>query len=168
MTMQTANIWLLNEFSKFYLRDTLSVIIDSINKDNFVVKLSEFVTANKTYAEEQIRLNNPTQADILINELNSLNYELLKSTYITLYDQVDPVILNIIPMNPIGIEYMEWLQADVNTLKRYAPDIFGGGLDANKDSTKAYIQAGLKSLSELQDDINVLKTALESITKERK
>lgn len=168
MTIQTANTWLLNEFSKFYLRDTLSVIIDSINKDNFVVKLSEFVTANKTYAEEQIILNNPTQADILINELNSLNYELLKSTYITLYDQVDPVIPNIIPMNSIGIEYMEWLQADVNTLKRYAPDIFAGGLDANKDSTKEYIQAGLKSLSELQDDINVLKTALESITKESK
>lgn len=164
MTMQTANTWLLNEFSKFYLRDTLSVIIDSINKDNFVVKLSEFVTANKTYVEEQIILNNPTQADILINELNSLNYELLKSTYITLYDQVDPVIPNIIPMNSIGIEYMEWLQADVNTLKRYAPDIFAGGLDVNKDTTKAYIQAGLKSLSELQDDINVLKTALEQIS----
>ena len=164
MSIQTANTWLLNEFSKFYLRDTLNVIIDSINKDNFVEKLSDFVTANKTFAEEQIRQNNPTeQADISINELNSLNYELLKSTYITLYDQVEP---NLIPINPIGIEYMEWLQADVNTLKRYAPDVFAGGKDANEDSTKAYIQAALKSLSELQDDVNVLKTALEAITTE--
>lgn len=166
MSIQKANTWLLNEFSKFYLRDTLNVIIDSINKDNFVEKLSDFVTANKTYAEEQIRQNNPTeQADILINELNSLNYELLKSTYITLYDQVEP---NVIPINPIGIEYMEWLQADLNTLKRYAPDIFAGGKDANQDITKTYIQAALKSLSELQDDVNVLKTALEAITTEGK
>jgi hypothetical protein len=61
---------------------------------------------------------------------------------------------------------MEWLQADLNTLKRYAPDIFAGGLDANKDTTKVKIQAALKALSELQEDVNVLKTELESINTE--
>lgn len=51
MSIQTANTWLLNEFYKFYLKDTLNVIIDSINKDNFVETLSDFVTANKTYTD---------------------------------------------------------------------------------------------------------------------
>lgn len=161
MTIQIANTWLLNEFSKFYLRDALSAIIYSINKGNFVVEISGFVTVNKSYAEEQIKLNVPgEQGDILVTQLNTLNYEMLKSTYIELYDQVLP---NILPMNPIGIEYMEWLQADVNTLKRYAPDIFAGKLDANEDSTKAYIQAALKAISEVQDDINILKTELSKI-----
>lgn len=160
MTIQTANTWLLNEFSKFYLRDALSAIIYSINKDNFVETVSDFVTANKTYAEEQIRLNNPSEADFLIGQLNALNYEMLKSTYIELYDQVLP---NILHLNPIGIEYMEWLQADVNTLKRYAPDIFNGGGDASKDDVRVNIKAALKAISELEEDINILKTELSKI-----
>jgi hypothetical protein len=84
----------------------------------------------------------------------------MKINYFNIYNQVDP---NIIPLNPVVIEYMEWLQADINTLKRYAPDIFSGKMDANQDSTKVQIQAALKSLSELQEDVNILKTELESI-----
>lgn len=166
MSKEQAKTWIVTEFAQFYLSEQISLIVDSLTEENFVSSVSDLVTANKSRVETEIRATHTEEeADIIILRLESLNYELMKMDYFNLYNQVEP---NILPMNPIGIEYMEWLQADVNTLKRYAPDIFAGGKDANEDSTKAYIQAGLKSLSELQDDINVLKTALESITKEGK
>lgn len=166
MSKEQAKTWIVTEFMQFYLNEQISLIVDSLNEQNFVSSVSDLVTANKSIAETEIRdTHTQEEADILILRLESLNYEIMKIEYFNLYNEVVP---NIIPMNPIGIEYMEWLQADVNTLKRYAPDVFSGGLDANEDSTKEYIQAGLKSLSELQDDINVLKSALESITTEGK
>jgi len=124
------------------------------------------VNANKSRVETEIRATHTQEeANIIILRLESLNYELMKMDYFNLYNQVEP---NILPINPVGIEYMEWLQADLNTLKRYAPDIFAGGLDANNDNTKVKIQASLKALLELQDDVNVLKTTLEAITTEGK
>jgi hypothetical protein len=161
MSKEQAKTWITIEFMQFYLNEEIALIADSLTEQNFVSSVSDFVTANKAIAETEIRANHTqAEADIIIERLESLNYELMKINYFNIYNQVDP---NIIPLNPVGIEYMEWLQADINTLKRYAPDIFAGGMDANENSTKERIQAGLKSLSELQEDVNVLKTSLESI-----
>ena len=166
MSKEQAKTWIVTEFAQFYLSEQISLIVDSLTEENFVSSVSDLVTANKSRVETEIRATHTEEeADIIILRLESLNYELMKMDYFNLYNQVEP---NILPINPVGIEYMEWLQADLNTLKRYAPDIFAGGLDANEDITKTYIQASLKALSELQDDINVLKTALEAITTEGK
>jgi len=161
MSKEQAKTWITIEFMQFYLNEEIALIADSLTEQNFVSSVSDFVTANKAIAETEIRANHTqAEADIIIARLESLNYELMKINYFNIYNQVDP---NIIPLNPVGIEYMEWLQADINTLKRYAPDIFSGKMDANQDSTKVQIQAALKSLSELQEDVNILKTSLESI-----
>ena len=157
-----AKAWIEIEFTPFYLRDKVYLILDSLNENNFVSSLSDFVNDNKSFAEEEIKKNHtPEEAEQLIVRLSGLNYEFMKNTYFTLYNTSTP---NILSMNTLGIEYMEWLQADVNTLKRYAPDIFAGGLDLNKDTTKLIIQAALKAISELQEDIDMLKTQLELLS----
>ena len=163
MSKEQAKTWIVTEFMQFYLNEQISLIVDSLTEENFVSSVSNLVTANKSMAETEIRATHTEEeADILILRLESLNYELMKIEYFNLYNEVVP---NILPINPIGIEYMEWLQADLNTLKRYAPDIFAGGLDANTDSTKVKIQAALDSIAEIQDDITNLKTILETINK---
>ena len=163
MSKEQAKTWIVTEFMQFYLNEQISLIVDSLTEENFVSSVSNLVTANKSMAETEIRATHTQEeADILILRLESLNYELMKIEYFNLYNEVVP---NILPINPIGIEYMEWLQADLNTLKRYAPDIFAGGLDANTDSTKVKIQAALDSIAEIQDDITNLKTILETINK---
>jgi hypothetical protein len=161
MSKEQAKTWITTQFIEFYLNEEIALIADSLTEQNFVSSVSDFVTANKAIAETEIRANHTqAEADVIIARLESLNYELMKMNYFNIYNQVDP---NELPLDPVGIEYMEWLQADINTLKRYAPDIFAGGLDANENSTKAKIQAALKAVSELQDDITTLKTSLESI-----
>jgi hypothetical protein len=161
MSKEQAKTWITIEFMQFYLNEEIALIADSLTEQNFVSSVSDFVTANKAIAETEIRANHTqAEADVIIERLESLNYELMKINYFNIYNQVVP---NILPLDPVGIEYMEWIQADINTLKRYAPDIFAGGMDANEDSTKAKIQAALKALSELQDDITTLKTILESL-----
>jgi len=166
MSKEQAKTWIVTEFAQFYLSEQISLIVDSLTEENFVSSVSDLVNANKSRVETEIRATHTQEeANIIILRLESLNYELMKIEYFNLYNQVEP---NILPINPIGIEYMEWLQADLNTLKRYAPDIFAGGLDANNDNTKVKIQASLKALLELQDDVNVLKTTLEAITTEGK
>ena len=161
MSKQQAKTWITIEFMQFYLNEEIALIADSLTEQNFVSSVSDFVTANKAIAETEIRANHTqAEADVIIERLESLNYELMKINYFNIYNQVDP---NKLPLNPVGIEYMEWLQADINTLKRYAPDIFSGGMDANQDTTKVQIQAALKALSELQEDVNILKTELESL-----
>lgn len=160
---ESAKSWLLSEFTRFYLSEKLSLVVDSLTEENFVTDLTAFVTQNKTFAEKEIRKNNPDAADMLIQELGSLNYDMLKETYFILYNQPDPVVPNIIPINPTGIEYMNWLSSDVVTLREYAPAIFAGGLDLNNDNTKKMLEAALKALSEINDDITNLKTILEEI-----
>jgi len=164
-TKETAQLWLLGEFSKFYLSDKLKLIIDSLNEENFVSELSDFVTQNKTFAEKEIQKNNPDTADVLIKELSSLNYDMLKVTYFTLYNQPEPYVPNILPINPNGIEYMNWLSSDVVTLREYAPAIFAGGMDLNSDNTQKMLTAALKALGEINDDITNLKSILEEINK---
>ena len=158
MSQEQANTWITKEFAQFYLNEQVSLIVNSLTTENFVSSLSDLVIANKDTAEAMIRANNtPEEAERLILILNSINYELLKSTYFYLYDQEVPHIL---PKNTQGIECMEWLQADVNNLKNYTPNIFAGGIDANKDSTRVDIQAALKALFEIQKDIDILKEQL--------
>jgi hypothetical protein len=163
MSKEQAKTWIVTEFAQFYLNEQISLIVDSLTEKNFVTDLTAFVTQNKTFAEEEIRKNNPDAADMLIQELGSLNYDMLKETYFILYNQPDPVVPNIIPMNPTGIEYINWLSSDISTLRQYAPDIFAGGLNLNNDNTKTMLEAALKALSEINDDITNLKTILEEI-----
>lgn len=165
MTKQVAESWLLSEFTKFYLSEKLTPLVDLLTEQNFITEMSDFVTENKDFAETEIRNHNPDNADALIAQLNSLNYEMLKQDYFTLYNQQDPVVPNLIPQNPQGTKYMEWLNADCSTLRNYAPDIFAGGMDLNLDNTKVKIQASLDAIAEIQDDITNLKTILETINK---
>lgn len=161
---ESAKNWLLSEFTRFYLSEKLFFIVDSLTEENFITELSNFVTQNKDFAEIEIQKNNPDIADRLITELNSLNYEMLKETYFILYNQPDPVTPNIIPQNPEGIKYMEWLNADCSTLRTYAPDIFAGGLDLNLQTTQIKIKAALDALIEIEDDVNKLKTILTNLS----
>lgn len=165
MTIQTANTWLLDEFSKFYLRDTLGVIIDSINKDNFIEQLSNFVTTNKTYAEDEIRKNNPAEADRLINELNSLNYEILKSTYITLYDQADPIPDIKLEPNPEGTLYTSWLNSEMNILFQHAMTIFNGGLDPLSQTYNIEKEFVMKSMTEMRSSLDKIENIINGLVK---
>jgi hypothetical protein len=79
--------------------------------------------------------------------------------------QDDQVVPNILPINPNGIEYMNWLSSDVVTLREYAPAIFAGVMDLNSDNTQKMLAAALKALGEINDDITNLKSILEEINK---
>ena len=157
---QNAKIWLLGQFSKFYLIDKLNPLVEFLTEENFVTEISNFVTQNKAFAEEQINKNNPDQASVLIAELNSLNYELMKATYVTLYDQVDPLPAKIIPLNPDGKKYLAWLSSDVKNFGDYGPIIFEGGLDLNNPQTMVMINASLDALPEIQHHITNLRNNL--------
>lgn len=160
---QNAKIWLLGQFSKFYLIEKLNPLVESLTEENFVTELSNFVVQNKDFAEAEIRKNNPDIADTVIAELNSLNYVMLKDKYFMIYNQPDPIIPDILPENPEGAKYLNWLNADCSTLRNYAPDIFAGGLDLNLDATKIKVQAALDAIAEIQDDITTLKTILNNL-----
>lgn len=160
---QNAKIWLLGQFSKFYLIEKLNPLVDLLTEENFVTELSNFVTQNKDFAEAEIRKNNPDIADRLIAELNSLNYSMLKDTYFMIYNEPMPIPPNYIPENPEGVKYLNWLNGDCSQLRTYAPDIFAGGMDLNLDTTKVKIQAALEAIAEIQDDITNLKTILNNL-----
>lgn len=163
MSKEQAKTWIVTDFAQFYLSEKLSLVVDFLTEKNFVTDFTAFITQNKTFAEEEIRKNNPDDADKLIQKLGTLDYDMLKETYFRLYNQPDPVVPNIIPMNPTGIEYINWLSSDISTLRQYAPDIFAGGLNLNNDNTKTMLEAALKALIEINDDITNLKTILEEI-----
>lgn len=163
MSKEQAKTWIVTDFAQFYLSEKLSLVVDFLTEENFVTDFTAFITQNKTFAEEEIRKNNPDDADKLIQKLGTLDYDMLKETYFRLYNQPDPVVPIIIPMNPTGIEYINWLSSDISTLRQYAPDIFAGGLNLNNDNTKTMLEAALKALIEINDDITNLKTILEEI-----
>jgi len=165
MTIQVANNWLLNEFSKFYLRDNLNLIIDSINKESFIDKLSNFVNENKTYAEDQIRKNNPDQADILINELSSLNYVDLQVTYALFYDQIDPIPKIVLEPNPEGTLYTSWLNSEMNILFQHAMTIFNGGLDPLSQTYNIEKEFVMKSMNEMRSSLDKIENIINGLVK---
>jgi len=160
MTVQAANNWLLNEFSKFYLRDRLNLIIDSIDKTNFVQKLSEFISLNKVYAEDEIKMNFPSESANLIEQLNSLNYELLNKSYNALYDKVAPVI---IPRNVVAIQLVDELSSNAVTFKNFSTDIFWGGLDSTNVNTRSNIVGALDCLTKIKDKAESLIKILKGL-----
>lgn len=160
---QNAKMWLLGQFSKFYLIDKLNPLVESLTEENFVTELSNFVVQNKDFAEAEIRKNNPDIADTVIAELNSLNYVMLKDTYFMIYNQPVPIPPNYIPQNFEGQKLNEWLRGNVNVFNLQSNDIFAGGLDLNLTSTKMKIQASFDALTSIQNNINDLKAILEAI-----
>lgn len=160
---QNAKIWLLGQFSKFYLIEKLNPLVDLLTEENFVTELSNFVTQNKDFAEAEIRKNNPDIADRLIAELNSLNYAMLKDTYFMIYNEPAPIPPNYIPQNFEGQKFNEWLRGNVNVFNLQSSDIFAGGMDLNLDTTKARIQASFNALESIQNNINDLKTILNNL-----
>lgn len=165
MSQQTAKIWILDQFTKFYLSEKLTIVINSLTEENFVTTMSNFVKENKVYAEKEILSNNPENADALIALLNSLNYTMLQQDYFTLYNQKDPVVPNIIPQNPDVNIYLGWFKADYNNFMDYYTYIFSGKADLNDDADKIKISGAYKTLDQLQDDITKLKEFLEIINK---
>ena len=161
MSKEQAKTWITIEFMQFYLNEEIALIADSLTEQNFVSSVSDFVTANKAIAETEIRANHTqAEADVIIERLESLNYELMKMNYFNIYNQVVP---NIIPKNPEGLKFAEWLKGNVNVFNNYSYDIFSGNLDLNNNTTLVDIQAALNALISIQNNVNDLKRILESI-----
>ena len=161
MSKEQAKTWIVTEFAQFYLSEQISLIVDSLTEDNFVSSVSDLVNANKSRVETEIRATHTEkEADILILDLESLNYEFMKMDYFNLYNQVVP---NIIPKNTEGLKFVEWLKGNVNVFNQYSYDIFSGCLDLSENTTLVDIQAAKNALISIENNVNDLKAILESI-----
>lgn len=151
MTIHTANFWLINNFRKFYLSDNLFLIIGSINKENFIQELSDFVDANKEFAEAEITKNNPNQAEVLIQELTSLNYVTLQKIYSDFYDRSDPLTPVILKRNDDGLRYLGYVNVEYNGLLECATPIFNGSSYAYSEALSDNKSDSLKSINEIRN-----------------
>ncbi len=165
MTIQTANSWLLNEFTRFYLSEKLTPILSTITINNFIEMLSGFVTTNKEYAEAEITKYNPDQAEALITELNNLKYISLQETYVTLYNQADPVPSVILTPNVDGQLYIGRVNSDINVLTEHAIKIFKGGMNAMSESFNIEKNAVLKSTSEIKSSLEKIEKIVNGLLK---